>query len=151
MKIILLKDVDKLGKKYEIKEVKDGFARNFLIPKGLVKPATKEALAWLEKNKEIEEKKAEEKLKKVQTFASSLDGVEVLIPVKIGENEQLFESITVQRILEKLREMGFEINKNQIELSKPIEGIGEYPLKIKFDHNLESEIKVIVIEEKEEK
>lgn len=151
MKIILLKDVDKLGKKYEIKEVKDGFARNFLIPKGLVKPATKEALAWLEKNKEIEEKKAEEKLKKVQTFASSLDGVEVLIPVKIGENEQLFESITVQRILEKLREMGFEINKNQIELSKPIEGIGEYPLKIKFDHNLESEIKVIVTEEKEEK
>ena len=151
MKVILLQDIDKLGKKYEVKEVKAGFARNSLIPRGLVKPATKESLAWLEKQKEMEEKKAEEGLKKVQDLATSLDGLEVVIPVKIGEKEQLFESINAQKVLEKLKEMGFEVKKNQIEMPEPIEGVGEYPIKIKFDHNLETDIKVIVTEETEEK
>lgn len=151
MKVILLQDVDKLGKKYEVKEVKAGFARNSLIPRGLVKPATKEVLAWLEKQKETEEKKAEESLKMAQGLATSLDGLEVVIPVKIGEKEQLFESINSQKILEKLKEMGFEVKKNQIEMQNSIEGVGEYPIKIKFDHNLETEIKVIVTEEREEK
>ncbi|MEK7519571.1 MAG: 50S ribosomal protein L9 [Patescibacteria group bacterium] len=148
MKVIFLQDVEKIGKKYEIKEVKTGFARNLLIPKGLAKPVTKEILAWVEKQKEVEEKKAEEGLKNFQVLASSLDGLEVMIQVKIGDKEQLFESINPQKISEKLKEMGFNIKKNQIELTQPIEGVGEYPLKIKLDHNLEVEIKVIVIEEK---
>jgi len=62
MKIILLKDVDKVGKQFEVKEVKEGYARNFLIAKGLAKPATEEALKWLEVQKEIKEKKAEDEL-----------------------------------------------------------------------------------------
>jgi large subunit ribosomal protein L9 len=144
MKVILLQDVKKLGKKYEVKEVKDGFARNFLIPQGLAKIATKKALAWLEKQKEIEEKRAEEALKKVQEQASSLDGLELIIPVKVGEQGQLFESITSQKISEKLKEMGFEIKKSQVDLEEPIEKIGEFPVKIKFDHNLEAEIKIII-------
>ena len=81
MRVILLQDIENLGKKYDVKEVADGYARNFLIPKGLVKPATEEALKWLETQKEIEEKKAEEELKKVQDFASSIDDQEVIIPV----------------------------------------------------------------------
>lgn len=148
MRIILLQDIENLGKKYEIKEVKAGYARNFLIPKGLAKQATKNVLKWLEKQKEIEGEKAEEKLKKVQKIASAIDGQEVIIPVKIGEQNQLFESITSQKISEKLKELGFEIKKNQIELITPIKELGEFPIKIKFEYNLESEIKVIVIEEK---
>jgi len=148
MRIILLQDIENLGKKYEIKEVKAGYARNFLIPKGLAKQATKNVLKWLEKQKEIEGKKAEEKLKKVQKIASAIDGQEVIIPVKIGEQNQLFESITSQKISEKLKELGFEIKKNQIELITPIKELGEFPIKIKFEYNLESEIKVIIIEEK---
>jgi len=148
MRVILLQDIENLGKRYEIKEVKDGYARNFLIPKGLVKPATKEALAWLEMQKEIETKKAEEELKKVQDFASSLDGLEVSIPVKIGPEGQLFESITSQKILERLKEMGFEVKKPQIDLIEPIKELGEYPIKIQLEHNLESEIRIIVTEEK---
>jgi large subunit ribosomal protein L9 len=144
MKVILLQDVKKLGKKYEVKEVKDGFARNFLIPQGLAKIATKKALAWLEKQKEAEEKRAEEALKKVQEQASSLDGLELIIPVKVGEQGQLFESITSQKISEKLKELGFEIKKSQVDLEEPIEKIGEFPVKIKFDHNLEAEIKIII-------
>jgi large subunit ribosomal protein L9 len=148
MKVILLKDIENLGKKYEIKEVSDGYARNYLIPKKLVKVANEKNLEWLEKQKEKEEKKAEEELKKVQEAASAVDGQEVVIPVKVGEDGQLFESITIQKIYEKLKELGFEIKKKQILLESPIKELGEFPVKIKFPHNLEAEIKVIVVEEK---
>lgn len=148
MRVILLQDVEKLGKKYDIKEVADGYARNFLIPKGLAKPATEEALQWLAIQKEIETKRAEEDLKKVQEIASAVDDQEIIIPVKVGEQDELFESITAQGIAEKLKELGFDIKKTQIALSEPIKELGEFPVKIKFEHNLEAEIKVIVVEEK---
>ena len=148
MRIILLQDVENLGKKYDVKEVASGYARNFLIPKGLAKIATKENLKWLENQKEIEVKKAEEELKKVQEIATNIDGQEIIISVKVGEEGQLFESITSQKIYEKLKELGFEIKKSQIDLPEPIKELGEYPVKIKFEHNLEAEIKIIVVEEK---
>lgn len=144
MRVILLQDIENLGKKYEIKEVADGYARNFLIPKKLAKPATKETLKWLEN----EEKKAEEELRKIQEVASKIDGQEIIISVKVGKEGQLFESITAQKISEKLKELGFEIKKNQIDLPKPIKELGEFPIKIHFEHNLEAEIIVIVTEEK---
>jgi large subunit ribosomal protein L9 len=150
MRVILLQDIEKLGKKFDIKEVANGYALNFLIPKGLAKKATKETLKWLSTQKEIIEKKSEGELKKIQEFASSIDGQEVLIPVKIGEEGQLFESINNQKISEKLKELGFEIKKTQIDLIEPIKELGEFPVKIKFEHNLEAEIKIIVTEEKKE-
>lgn len=148
MKVILLKDIEKLGKQFDIKDVKDGYARNSLIPEGLAKPATKEALEWLKSQKEVLEKRAEADLKKIQDIVASVDGLEVPIVVKIGDDGQLFEKITSQRISEKLKEMGFEIKRNQILLENPIEEMGEYPIKVKFEHNLEAEIKVIINEEK---
>ena len=148
MRVILLEDVERLGKKHDVKEVKDGYARNFLIAKGLAKPATKKALEWLELQKDIETKKAEEELKKAQEIASAIEGQEVIIPVKIGEEDQFFESITAQKISEKLKELGFDIKKGQITLAEPIRGLGEFPIKIKFEHNLEAEIKIIITEEK---
>ena len=147
MRVILLQDVENLGKKYDVKEVKDGYARNFLIPTGLAKPATEEALIWLETQKEIEAKKAEEELKKIQEIASAVDDQEIIIPVKVGEQDQLFESLTSQKISEKLKELGFDIKKSQIDLVEPIKELGEFPVKIKFEHNLEAEIKVIVTKE----
>ncbi len=148
MRVILLQDIENLGKKYEIKEVADGYAKNFLIPKKLAKPATKEALKWVEKQKEMEAQKAEEELKKIQEIASKIDGLEITIPVKVGSEGQLFESVTAQKIVEKLKEFGFEIKKKQIELKKPIKELGEFPVKIHFEHNLEAEIVVIVTEGK---
>jgi len=149
MKVILLQDVDRLGKKHEVKEVADGHARNFLIPKGLVKPATKEALIWLETQKEILEKKAEEALGEAQGVASSVDGQEIIISVKVGDQDQLFESITPQKIAEKLKEAGFDVKKSQLEIVEPIKELGEFSVKIKFEHNLEAEIKIIVNKEEE--
>jgi len=148
MRVILLQDIENLGKKHEVKDVKNGYARNFLIPKGLAKLATEEALKWLKTQEEIEEKEAGEELKRAEEEASKIDGVEVMIPVKIGEKGELFEKITPQKISEKLKESGFEIKKSQIDLVQPIEELGEFPIKIKFEHNLESEIRVIITEEK---
>jgi len=148
MKVILLQDVDGLGKKYEAKEVKNGYARNFLLPQKLAKAATKKALKWLEDQKEIINKEAEEDLKRAQELASMLDGSEVAINVKIGEEGQLFESINNQKIAEKLKEMGFEIKKSQIKLEEPIKELGEFPIKISLDHNLEAEISLIISGEK---
>ena len=149
MKVILLEDVEKLGKKYDIKDVKDGYARNFLIPKKLAKKATKDVLKWLETQKESIEKIAEEDLKKAGDLASRLDGLELTIAVKIGEEGQLFESINNQKISEKMKEMGFEVKKSQVNLEKPIKELGEFPAKINLDHNLEVEIKLIIAEEKD--
>jgi large subunit ribosomal protein L9 len=147
MKVILLQDVENTGKKFEVKEVADGHANNLLIPQGLAKPATKEALAWLETQKEIISKLAEEGLKKAQEVASSLDDLEVSIPMKVGEEGQLFESVNVQKIQDRLKEMGYEVAKNQIKLEQPIKDLGEFPVKVVFEHNLEATISVIVVEE----
>jgi len=146
MKVILLQDVEKVGKKFEVKEVADGYGRNFLLARNLAKPATPDALEWLEMQKEIVSQKAEEDLKTMQDLASSLDDLEVPITVKVGEEGQLFESINAQKITERLKEMGHEVKKNQVKLEEPIKELGEFPVKIHLDHNLEAEIMVILTE-----
>jgi|SRR3989344_4600859 len=150
MKVILLQDVEVLGKKYDLKEVKDGYARNFLIPKKMARKADDKALQWLASQKEIIEKEIEEDLKKSQELASSLDGIEVSFTVKVGDSGQLFESINSLKISEKLSQMGFKVKKSQINLKEPIKEIGEFPVKINLDHNLETEITLMITGEKAE-
>ena len=144
MQIILLQNVENLGEKNDIKEVKDGYARNFLIPKGLAKKATKEALKVLERQAEAKKIRNEKELGEAQKLVSKIDGQEIIITVKVGEKEQLFESITTQNILKELKKLNFKIKNSQIKLSEPIKRLGEFPIKIKFEHNLEAEIKVII-------
>ena len=149
MKVILLQDIENIGTKYDVKEIKDGYARNFLIPKNLVKLATEKNLKSMEIQKQIQAKKSEQDLEKTQGTATKLDGLEIIIPVKIGEENQLFESINTQKIADKIKELGFEVKKTQIVLKEPIKEAGEFSLKIKFEHNLEAEIRVIITEEKD--
>jgi large subunit ribosomal protein L9 len=150
MKVILLKDVPKLGKKFEVKDVADGHAANRLIPEGLAKPATKEALEWLDMQKELIEKTAEESLQKSQGVASQLDDMEVQLAMKVGEEGQLFEAVNAQKIADRLKEMGYDVKKSQVKLEQPIKELGEFPVKISFEHNLEAEIQVIITEEQAE-
>ena len=148
MRVILLKDVEKLGKKGEIKAVADGYARNFLIPNKLAVLATKSELAKLEEQKKIEAQKAEEELLHFQEIASQVDGLEIEMPAKVSEDGKLFGAVTPSQITEKLKEKGFDIGKEQVKLESPIKEIGEYEATVEFPHNLEAKIKVIVIEEK---
>ena len=147
MKVILLQDVDKIGKKFEIKSVADGYAKNFLIPKKLAQPATKNAEAWAKTQAEIASKQTEIELKKTQELASSIDGQEVTVEVKTGDQDQLFEAVSAQKIAEKMGEMGFTLAKEQIVIKEPIKQLGEFPIKITFAHNLEAQIKLTVASE----
>ena len=144
MKIILLKDVEKLGKKGEAKNVADGYARNFLIPNKMAVLATKSELIKLEEQKKIEAEKAERELKIYQEMANQIDGSEIEIPAKVGEDGKLFGAVTPSQIVEKLKENNFEIKKEQIKLEEPIKEIGEYEATIEFPHNLEAKIRIIV-------
>ena len=150
MKVILLQDIPKLGKKFEVKVVADGHAQNQLIPKGLVKLATKEALEWVEMQKELAGKVAEESLAESQEMASKLDDMEVQIVVKVGEEGQLYEAVNAQKIVDRLKEMGYGIKKSQINLEDPLKELGEFPVKLSFEHNLETEIRVIIAEQQAE-
>ncbi len=118
-----------------------------MLPQNLIKLATKDNMKWLKAQKEVIEKEAGEDLKMAQELASKLDDVEVTMMVKASEGKHLFESINTAKISEKLKEMGYEVKKSQVKLEKPIKELGEFPVKINLDHNLEIEIKVIVTEE----
>lgn len=147
MRVIILQDIKNLGKEGEVKEVADGYARNFLLPNKLVKLATKAALEELEKIKDLEAKRAEEALKHTQEIVSQIDGQEIEILVKINETGEIYGSITPFKISQALKKKGFDVKKTQVTLKEPIKKIGEYPVTINFDHGLEAEIKAIVAEE----
>lgn len=146
MKVVLLENIEKVGKKYDLKEVANGYARNFLIPQGLAKIADKTVIAWAKEQKEKMVQEAEKELEKSGKVAKEIDGIEVEMPVKVGDKGQLFEKINAQKISIRLKEMGYEIDKKRIELSKDIDELGEFEIKIKFEHGLEAQIKLIVSE-----
>ncbi|TSC53386.1 MAG: large subunit ribosomal protein L9 [Parcubacteria group bacterium LiPW_39] len=150
MRVILLQDVEKLGKKFDVKEVADGYARNFLLPKGLVKPATEEVLKQLEAEKEAAAKKAEEELKATEEIVERLDNQEIEIVAKIDENGKLYGSLTALKIARVLKDKGFDVSKNQIKLKESIKEVGEYDIIVEFPHGLEAKVKIIVTEEAKE-
>lgn len=144
MKVILLRDIKKLGNKFEVKEVSPGYARNLLIPNGYAILADKQSLKRLESQKNIEMKKTEERQKENEKMIKELEGKEIKIDTKIGDKGQLFETINEQKIADKLKEMGFAVEKSNIEINEPIKCQGEYLVKLKLDNNLEGKIKIII-------
>lgn len=150
MKVILLQDVENLGIKNDIKDVADGFARNFLFPKDLAKPATEAAIKQSEQEKEFMAKKAEEDLAATELVASQLDGQEIEILAKTEESGKLYGSITAAKIAKALKDKGFDIKSKQVKLAEPIKETGESEVIIEFSHGLEAKIKIIVTEEAKE-
>jgi len=144
MKVILLEKVNGIGEKYEIKNVKDGYGANFLIPKGLAKIATEQSLMDLEDMRAQEANMQEEELHVVEGLAGELDGQEVIFKVKLGNEGQLFESINKTKISKRLEEEGFKVKKSQIILESPIKETGEFLIKINLEHNLETNITLII-------
>ncbi len=149
MRVILLQNIDKKGKQYEVKDIPDGYARNFLIPKGLARIADADGLKWLSVKQEEIERQAKKQLENLGKQVSSIDGLELEIAEKIGDKGEFFENISEQKIANRLKEEGFDIRKEQIEILEEIKALGEFPVKIKFEHNLEADIKVIITEENE--
>jgi len=148
MRIILLKEVKNLGKAGDIKEVADGYARNFLIPRGLVVFASQNRLLELKRKLETEAKKAQTELKKLKELAKKLTGLKLEIFSKARKSGKLFGSITPLKISKLIQKEGLEIKKDQIALKEPIKEVGKYPVKINLGQGVEVKISVIVKEKK---
>jgi len=147
MKVIFLKDVPK-GKRGEIKDVADGYARNFLFPKGMALPATpsatKEAKLLLEKKVESRERQHEEQSK----IAQELEGKELHFKAKAGSKGRLHGSITSIQIAEELsRVTGMEIDKKKVEIEEPLHQLGDHEVVIDLGTGAQAKIKVIIEEE----
>lgn len=147
MKVVLNKDVENVGKMGEIKEVADGFARNFLIPNGLAEPASKGSVQKIQKTLQEGEQKQKEALKGQQELAEKIEGKEVVIKVK-AKGGKLFGSVDEKMIAEKLAENGIKVDKSAIKISGPIKEIGETQIKINLGHGIEASIKVVLEEDK---
>jgi large subunit ribosomal protein L9 len=145
MKIILKADVKDLGRIGEVVTVKDGFARNYLMPKGLAVDASMKNV----KAFEHEKKKIIEMAKKVKTGAEGLAGkiaaTGITISAKAGEEDKLFGSVTAMDIAEALKEAGIEVDKKKIHLEEPIKRLGEYKVAVKLHSDVAAEITVRVV------
>ncbi len=144
MKVVLLQDIKKLGKKNEVKIVKNGFARNFLIPQGKAILATQTELDKLDQLKQKQKEEAEQELVRYQNLASELDGYELEIKTKVSDDGKLYGSINPSQISEKLNQNGFNVSTDQVKLKNPIKETGEYETVIELPHNLECAIKIII-------
>ncbi|CAI8275127.1 MAG: 50S ribosomal protein L9 [Bacteroidetes bacterium MED-G17] len=147
MKLILKKDVAKLGEKDQVVEVKDGYGRNFLIPQGKAVLATVSQLKMLEETKKQRVAKEKELVSNARKLADELEGREVGIEVKAGSNGKIFGSITTMQIAVKLADMGYEIDRKSIELKEEIKQLGSYTAMLNLHKSVNAQINLEVIQE----
>ena len=158
MKVIFVKDVPRVGRKNEIKEVTDGYARNFLFTKGLARPADEASLKTITRETTRKEKEKSEEYKKYKALAEKLAAMPLRFKVKMsvpkgrdlaskgggGEKGKAFGSITAAKIFDALKKQGISIEKEWIDLEESIKTSGKHTVTIKFPHELKEEITVIV-------
>ena len=149
MKVIFIKDYESKAKKGEIKEVKDGFARNFLIPYGYAIEATEENLKILREREKREEEKKKKKIEYAKEIKDILKEKSLTIQAKAGMDEKLFGAITNEIISEEIKkQLNIDIEKHQIILEEPIKKLGIYKIPVKLGENIEALLKVWVVREK---
>ena len=147
MEVILRETITKLGRAGEIVKVKDGYARNYLIPKGLAYIATKANKSRVESEAVKRAQRAEAEHADAEVLSERLKNTSVEFTVKAGEGDKLFGSITSADIAEKLGEHGYTIDKRIIELDEPIKMIGIYTVPIRLHHEVKAELRVWVVKE----
>ena len=142
MKVILLQDVKKQGKKDQIIDVSDGYARNFLIKNGLAVAATKTSKKILEK--ELDKRKAEEDayIAECQKIVEKLKTTEVVIKVKTGEQDKVFGTVSSKQICEELKKKGIDIDKKKINITYPIDSLGTHNVEVILHKKVKGVIKV---------
>src|SRR5580658_4746430 len=145
MRVLLKSDVPKIGKKGELLDVKEGYARNFLIPNGLAIEATGGTMKqYEEEKKSVDRRKAKEK-EEAQALAAKIKGLTVTLRHKAGDEGRLFGSITSAEVAEALKQKGFEIDKKQIHLDEPIRLVGKHEAKVKLHAEVSATLNVEVM------
>ena len=147
MEVILKEDVSSLGKMGEVVRVRDGYARNYLLPRGLVLVADKKNLKMFEHQKRIITERRERILKQGQALAEKLAAVSLSIAVKSGEEGKLFGSVTNMDIEKALKATGFDIERRQIHLAEPIKTLGDYEVPIRLSADVTAPVKLSVVAE----
>ena len=147
MEIILREDVQHLGKTGEVVKVKDGYARNYLLPKGLAYPATdanKKRIAF--EGERLAKQRAGEK-SAAEAEAAKLADVQLSFAMKVGEEDKLYGSVTASDIQRKLEELGIHVDKRKIDLAEPIRELGEFNVGIKIHPEVRPEVRITVVKE----
>ncbi|MBD7969879.1 50S ribosomal protein L9 [Paenibacillus gallinarum] len=147
MKVIFIKDVKGQGKKGQVKEVSEGYAANFLLPRGLARPATEGNVKVLENQNAAEEKRKQQEKEEAVALGKKLESLTVELKAKAGEGGKLFGAITSKQIAEALGKQGHKIDKRKIELDEPIRTLGVTKMSVKLHPDVKATLKVQVTEE----
>ena len=146
MKVVLLQDVKALGKKGDVVEVSEGYARNFLLTKKYAVEATPANLNTLKLQKANADRIAAEQLAEAKDIAAKLENVTVTVAIKAGENGKTFGSVSSKEIAQELEKQGLEVDKKKIVLPDPIKEFGKYEVKVKLHKDVQANVKVNVVE-----
>ncbi len=144
MKIILLQDVKGQGKKGDVIEVNEGYARNFLIKKGLAEAATASKINDLNQKKAAADFHRAEELKAMRELAKEINGKSFTVTIKAGQGGKVFGSVTGANIADSLQAAGYNIDKKKVALAQPIKNVGVYDVDLKLMEGVSSKIKVSV-------
>ena len=147
MKVILQKDIHNLGDAGDVKNVADGYARNYLLPKKLVMLFNESSKKAIDHQKQIIKVKKDKRKKESEKIAQAFANIELKIQAKVGEEDRLFGSVTALDIAKKLKEAGFDIDKRRIHLDDQIKTLGEHKVSVKLEEGLTAQVKVIVEKE----
>lgn len=145
MKVILLKDVPALGQAGMVKEVKDGYARNYLLPRGLAAEATKASLRSLAGQQRAQAERTQRDRTETEKLAAALETAVIEISGRGGEGGRLFGSITAQDVAEALARAGFGVTKKQVELNEPIKTAGFYRVQVRIGSGIVAQVDVNVV------
>ncbi|MEC0181376.1 50S ribosomal protein L9 [Paenibacillus peoriae] len=147
MKVIFIKDMKGQGKKGQVKEVSDGYAANFLLPRGFARPATEGNMKTLENQNAAEEKRKQEEKEEAQVLGKKLEETTIQLKAKAGEGGRLFGAITSKQIAEAVSKTGIKLDKRKIELEEPIRTLGVTQMTVKLHPEVKATLKVQVTEE----
>lgn len=145
--IILMSGVEGLGAEGDVVKVADGYARNYLLPRKLAAEVTDATRRQIEKKRVEREASQEEHLKETRALAARIEAASCTIPVKAGESGKMFGSVGTADIADALKEQGIEIERNRIELDDPIRELGVFSVPVKLNPQVETTLKVWVVEE----
>ncbi|SRR5579883_3052375 len=147
MKVILREDVAKLGNAGEAVNVKAGYARNFLVPRQLAYVATEGALRKIEHEMKIRARVVEREKVSAEEYAKKMEGVTVTIPMRVGEEDRLYGSVTAQMISDGLMRQGYDVDRRMIVLDEPIRTLGAHEVTVRLKHGVQGTFRVNVISE----
>jgi len=144
MELILRDDVEKLGRRGDIVKVKEGYARNFLLPRGLGMPVTVANRAMIDKEKQAHLARVAKEKAEWEGVATRIEGLRFVAPRKVGENDMLYGSVTAGDVAQFLEGKGIEIDKRRVLLDEPIKALGEHEVKVRLHPEVQATVRLLV-------